>query len=102
MRKVAFQLSQKTGQQVGQPIVTAGQVHLGLRPGLVEQTFDRSQHRPPRLAADGGSVGSEPQLAGGVGGDERRARIHSVERDDGVIAAVDDRNDCVGGAEVGA
>ena len=98
--QVAFQLSQKAGEKFGQSVAAAGQVHFGPRPGGIEQTFERSQHRPPGLAADGGSVHTEAQLPGGVGGDKRGPRIHAVERDDGVVASVDGRNDCVGGAKV--
>ena len=49
---------------------------------------------------DGGSVHTESQLPGRVGGDERRPGINSVERDDRVVAPVDERDDSVGGAEV--
>ena len=77
--QVAFQLSQQAGEQVGQAVGALGQGHLGPRPGLIEQTFDRSQHRPARLVAHGGGVHPEAQLAGGVGGDQRRPGIDAVE-----------------------
>lgn len=100
--QVGFELRQEPGEQIGQAVVTPGQVDLGLRAGVVEQTLERAQHRPPRIVPDGRGVGAEAQLAGGIGGDDRRPRVDAVEGDDGIVASIDGRDDGVGGAKVDA
>jgi len=100
--QVVSQLGQKAREEVGQSMVTAGQVDFGLGSGLGEKALERSQRRPPRFVADGGGVHTESQFSGRVGGDDRRPRIGSVQGDDRIIASVDGGNDGVGGAEVDA
>jgi hypothetical protein len=98
--QVALELGEKARQQVDQRIAATRQLHVGLRPGVAEQTLERPQHRPARVVTDGGGVQPEAQVSGIVGSDERRPGVDTVERHDGIVPPVDDRRDRVGCAEV--
>lgn len=60
--QVGSQLRQEAGEQIGEAVVAVRQVDLRLRAGVVEQAFERAQHRPPRFVPDGGGLGAEAQL----------------------------------------
>ena len=60
---VALELGKKAHEQVGQRIAAPSQLHRRSRPAVAEQAFEGPQHRPARVAADGGGVQPKAKVA---------------------------------------
>src|SRR4051812_9323176 len=89
-------VAEETREQIGERKRRGPDAHLRVGVRLVEQPLERSQRRPARRGV------AKVELALRIDRRERRDGVAVLEGDDRIVAAVDHRDDGVGGPEVDA
>jgi hypothetical protein len=97
------QSGEEAREEVGEEERPATEPHSGRGATVREEALQGAEDLPVRIVPKRHGRRAEAQLTGEPGGgDERRERVLAVDRDDGIVAPVDEGHHGVRGAEIDA